>query len=280
MSREAYRALGVRQSIFAESERDRLYDLFERYRSWLSEARLFDLSLVAQSWLPLATPRYDFVVIDDVQDLTPAQLLLVLRTLKVPNAFLLCGDSNQIVHPNFFAWNRVKTLFWRDEEIAGRRQLRVLRANFRNSEHVARIANTLLKIKHCRFGSVARESNFLVDPVGGELGSVSLLADKDNVKRALDEQTRQSTSVAVLVLREADKAERASSSEPPWFSRFTRRRAWNTKASCCSDSSRTSARHSRSWPPASARRTWPAMISTITVPVTRPISRSRCTSFT
>ena len=207
LTREAYRALGVRQSIFAENERDRLYDLFERYRTWLSEARLFDSNLVAQDWLPLAAPRYDFIVIDEVQDLTPAQLLLVLRTLKVPTGFLLCGDSNQIVHPNFFSWSRVKTLFWRDEQLAARQQLRVLRANFRNGEQVTRVANTLLKIKHRRFGSVDRETNFLVEAVGGEAGSVSLLADKDSVKRALDEQTRQSTSVAVLVLREEDKDE-------------------------------------------------------------------------
>jgi hypothetical protein len=207
LTREAYRAIGVRQSIFAVGERDRLYDLFERYRAWLSEARLFDSNLVAQDWLPLAAPRYDFIVIDEVQDLTPAQLLLVLRTLKDPTGFLLCGDSNQIVHPNFFAWNRVKTLFWRDDQLAAHQQLRVLRANFRNGEEVTRVANTLLKIKHRRFGSVDRETNFLVDAMGGEAGSVSLLADKDNVKRALDEQTRQSTSVAVLVLREEDKPE-------------------------------------------------------------------------
>ena len=179
LSREAYRALGVRQSIFMQGSRDRVYDLFERYRVWLAESRLFDLGLVAQEWLPLAAPRYDFVVIDEVQDLTPAQLLLVLRTLKAPEGFLLCGDSNQIVHPNFFAWNRVKTLFWRDEQLAARQELRVLRANFRNGEHVTRVANTLLKIKHQRFGSVDRESNFLVDAVGAEPGVVSLLADKD-----------------------------------------------------------------------------------------------------
>ncbi len=207
LTREAYRALGVRQSIFAENQRDRLYDLFERYRAWLSEARLFDSNLVAQDWLPLAAPHYDFIVIDEVQDLTPAQLLLVLRTLKSPTGFILCGDSNQIVHPNFFSWSRVKTLFWRDEQLAAHQQLRVLRANFRNGEQVTLVANTLLKIKHRRFGSVDRESNFLVEAVGGEAGSVSLLADKDSVKRALDEQTRQSTSVAVLVLREEDKAE-------------------------------------------------------------------------
>jgi hypothetical protein len=207
LSRDAYGALGVRQSIFAQGDRPRLYDLFERYRAWLAEAKLFDPSLVAQDWLALAAPRYDFVVVDEVQDLTPAQLLLILRTLKVPSGFLLCGDSNQIVHPNFFAWSRVKTLFWRDEQLGARQQLRVLRANFRNGEEVTRVANTLLKIKHQRFGSVDRESSFLVDAVGGEAGSVTLLADKDSVKRALDDQTRQSTRVAVLVLREEDKTE-------------------------------------------------------------------------
>jgi hypothetical protein len=60
----------VRQSIFPENQRDKLYDLFERYRAWLAEAKLYDLNLVAQEWQALAAPRYDFVVIDEVQDIT------------------------------------------------------------------------------------------------------------------------------------------------------------------------------------------------------------------
>jgi hypothetical protein len=35
-------------------------------------------------------------------------------------------------------------LFWRDEQLAARQQLRVLRANFRNGEQVTHVANTLL----------------------------------------------------------------------------------------------------------------------------------------
>lgn len=207
LGREAYCALGVRQSIFPESERPRIYDLYERYRAWLTEARLYDLGLLAQEWLPLAAPRYDFVVVDEVQDLTPAQLLLVLRTLKSPERFMLCGDSNQIVHPNFFSWSKVKTLFWRDAAAAARQELRVLRANFRNGAETTRVANTLLKIKHRRFGSIDRESNFLVEAVGAQPGEVALLEDEDAVKRALNERTRQSARLAVLVLREEQKAE-------------------------------------------------------------------------
>lgn len=207
LSREQYRALGVRQSIFPEAERDRLYDLFEKYRAWLAQAKLFDANLLAPEWRSLATPRYGFAVVDEVQDLTAAQLAVVLKTLQDASQFLLCGDSNQIVHPNFFAWSRIKSLFWGDPEIAGRQELKVLATNFRNGSEVTRVANTLLKVKHRRFGSIDRESNFLVKAVGGLAGRVALLQDKEAQLRELDAKIRQSARFAVLVMREEDKAE-------------------------------------------------------------------------
>ena len=207
LSRDEYRALGVRQSIFPAERRDQLFDLFEKYRAWLAEARLYDLNLVAQDWQTLAAPRYDFVVIDEVQDITTVQLALVLKTLKKPGQFLLCGDSNQIVHPNFFSWSQVKSLFWNDPTLAERQELRVLTANFRNGLEATRVANQLLKIKQRRFGSIDRESNFLVQAVGGEAGQVALMPDKDATKRELDQKIRQSTQFAVLVMRDEDKAE-------------------------------------------------------------------------
>jgi len=207
LDRAAYAALGVRQSIFEPAQRDRLYDLFEKYRAWLADAGLFDLNLVAQDYLRRAQPRYDFVVVDEVQDMTPVQLALVLRTLRQSGQFLLCGDSNQIVHPNFFSWAQVKTLFWNDPALAQRQSLQVLSANFRNGQRVTALANTLLKIKHHRFGSIDRESNYLVQAVGADAGTVTLLSDKDAATRRLDQQTRQSTRFAVLVMRDEDKAQ-------------------------------------------------------------------------
>ena len=206
LTREQYRALGVRQSIFPQDERDRLYDLFVKYREWLAQAGLVDLNLLAHERLAIAAPRYDFVAIDEVQDITPVQLALVLATLKKPGHFVLCGDSNQIVHPNFFSWSQVKTLFWRDEALAAKQPLAMLAANFRNGTEATRVANALLKVKHRRFGSVDRESNFLVRAVGGEAGEVALLADRDAVTRDLDRTTRQTTRFAVLVMRDEDKA--------------------------------------------------------------------------
>ncbi len=207
LARSEYQALGVRQSIFPEAERARIYDLYERYGGWLAEAKLYDPNLIAHAWRGRAAPRYDFVVVDEVQDFTNVQLALVLATLKKPDHFLLCGDSNQIVHPNFFSWSKVKSLFWADESIADKQELRVLRANFRNGRETTRVANALLKIKHRRFGSIDRESNFLVETVGDEAGTVTVLADQDAIKRDLNQKTRQSTRFAVLVMRDQDKTQ-------------------------------------------------------------------------
>lgn len=207
LSRTAYTELGVRQSIFPLADRGRLYDLFEAYRQWLKENGLYDLNLIAHEWRDAALPRYDFVVVDEVQDITMVQLALVLKTLKKPGYFLLCGDSNQIVHPNFFSWSKVKSLFWHDPALAARQEIKVLRTNFRNGRETTRVANALLKIKHRRFGSIDRESNFLVNAIAGETGAVTILNDKDAIKKELNQKTRGSTQFAVLVMRDEEKVE-------------------------------------------------------------------------
>ncbi|MDZ7856550.1 UvrD-helicase domain-containing protein [Sphaerotilus sp.] len=205
---DAYRALGPRQSLFGPDARDAVHGLFGKYRDWLRETGQSDLNLVAHEWRALAAPTYDFVLIDEVQDLTPVQLALVLALLKAPGQFLLCGDSNQIVHPNFFSWAAVRTLFW--QGLAGaaaqRQDLSVLQANFRNTRAVTQLANAVLKIKHARFGSIDRESNFLVRPATSDEGSVRLLPAKDSLLRDLDTRTRASARHAVIVLRDEDKA--------------------------------------------------------------------------
>lgn len=209
-----YLALGTRQSLLNSAQREVAHGLFQRYRAWLDEAGLYDSNLVAHAWRTTiaskADPIYDFVVIDEVQDLTPVQLALVLALLKKPGHFILCGDSHQIVHPNFFSWSALKSLFWQglageDAERTVSQPLQVLQANFRNTREVTELANRLLKIKQARFGSVDRESNFLVRSTAGQAGSVTLVSAKDTAVKALDAATRQSAQHAVIVLRDDDK---------------------------------------------------------------------------
>jgi hypothetical protein len=208
LGRDDYLALGVRQSIYGPETRGAVYDLFEKYLRFLDEQGWFDPNIVSHAWLQRVEPRYDFVVIDEVQDLTNIQLMLILRALRDERSFLLCGDSNQIVHPNFFSWAKVKTLFWKERgDGAPADLIRILNANFRNSPQVTEIANRLLHIKHARFGSVDRESNFLVRSCGPSQGRVGLLQDGDQIKRDLDQRTAASARFAILVLHPQQKAE-------------------------------------------------------------------------
>ncbi|MES2944425.1 MAG: AAA family ATPase [Pseudomonadota bacterium] len=213
----SYLALGSRQSLLAPAARQAAFVLFGRYRQWLDDSGQFDLNLMAHSWLAHARPVYDFMVIDEVQDLTPVQLALLLACLQKPGQFLLCGDSNQIVHPNFFSWAAIRTLFWHGlaGDAAQRQALSVLQANFRNTRAVTKLANTLLQIKQARFGSIDRESNFLVKSAAIEEGEVRLLPAKDAVLRELDARTKASVNHAVVVLRDEDKAEARSRFHTP-----------------------------------------------------------------
>lgn len=217
LGRDDYRALGARQSIFLAEERDAVYDLFEKYRAFLQEERLYDVNLVAYALLDTVEAGYDFIVVDEVQDLTNVQLQLIVNALprgKAGRRFLLCGDSHQIVHPNFFSWAKVKSLFYGQADGA-LKALHVLRTNYRNSPQVTGLANRLLKIKTLSFGSLDRESTYLVEPAAENPGDVVFVRDAPAAKKGLNDKIRRSTRFAVLVMREEDKAEARKDFDTP-----------------------------------------------------------------
>ncbi len=205
LSREEYLALGVRQSIFLADEREVVYSLFGKYLTYLKENDFYDPNILAHSYLPQVKQSYDFVVVDEVQDITNIQLQLILRSLKRPDEFILCGDSNQIVHPNFFSWSGLKSMFYQAEALESGKVTRILQSNFRNSVSVTELANKLLRVKHKRFGSIDRESNYLMNSVSDRTGEIFFVRDTDKAKRELSQKTRRSTKFAVLVMREEDK---------------------------------------------------------------------------
>ena len=207
LSRQDYRALGIRQSIYAPAERGRVHDLFAKYVDHLKESGRHDLNILSYEYQSLVRPVWDFVVIDEVQDFTNVQMDLVLRSLKDPRRFILCGDSNQIVHPNFFSWSGLKRHFHGQEGLEAPADLiRVLTTNYRNSRQVTETANRILRLKTARFRSVDRESNHLVDSNASQVGSVVLLGDEPAHTRELDDKTHDSARFAVIVMHAEQKA--------------------------------------------------------------------------
>lgn len=205
LSREEYLDLGVKQSIFSAPERERLYPVFLKYLDWLKECNLYDSNILCYQYLEKIKPRYDFIVVDEVQDITTIQLKCILQSLKQKNHFILTGDSNQIVHPNFFSWSKVKSYFYETGD--SEKQIKILQTNYRNSLNVVELGNNLLKIKITRFGSIDRESNYLIGTVSKNEGEVLLFPDDDKKKNELNRRTQNSTHYAVIVSTNEQKNE-------------------------------------------------------------------------
>jgi len=211
LSSEDYMSLGVKQSIFLSSERETVYSLFSKYLLFLKEEGYYDINMYSHGLLELCKPAYDYIIVDEVQDFTNIQLFLILRSLLKPVNFILCGDANQVVHPNFFSWSHLKTMFYRND-LRGD-EIRILHANYRNTQVVSDLANRLLRLKIARFGSIDKESNYLVKTVSQNPGEMVFLEEKHKTVAELARKTGKSVNYAVLVLRNEDK-QRASNLFP------------------------------------------------------------------
>lgn len=213
LSKEEYLNLGIKQSIFEKEDREKLYGLFLKYLDWLKESNYYDGNIICHQYLEKIQPKYDFIVVDEVQDITNIQLKAILQSLNKGGHFILTGDSNQIVHPNFFSWSKVKTYFHQQQDSTG--QIRILGTNYRNSPQVVQLSNYLLKIKNTRFGSIDRESNYLVNTISQSKGEVLLYPDDEKKKAELNRRTQNSTQYAVIVTDNIYKAEAAKYFKTP-----------------------------------------------------------------
>lgn len=205
LSRNEYLNLGVKQSIFLKDEKKGVYDIFVKYLEFLEDENLYDINIVSHNWLELIEPKYDFIVIDEVQDFTNIQLFSILRSLKEEDNFVLCGDSNQIVHPNFFSWTNVKRMFYEHSELKSK--VSVLKTNYRNSIDITNISNKLLNIKNARFGSIDKESTYLIDALENKHGEVVFYKFDEKIGKSFNSKTVLSTKFAVIVMTDAEKAQ-------------------------------------------------------------------------
>lgn len=207
LSQEEYLGLGVKQSVFPISEREKIYPLFQKYLAWLKENNWHDSNILSFQYLEKITPRFDYVIVDEVQDITNIQLKCILQSLTHKTNFILTGDSNQIVHPNFFSWSKVKSYFYLSGDSGG--QVKILQTNYRNSLRVVDLSNRLLKIKNARFGSIDRESNYLINTISNNPGETLLYVNDEKKKTELNRRTEDSKDFAVIVADSVYKGEAA-----------------------------------------------------------------------
>jgi superfamily I DNA/RNA helicase len=140
---EAYRdvpRLG-RKTRLPEAQRTTLWAIFERVRKALAELNLKTAAGIFQA---LATsfaggrrPSFDFVVVDEAQDVSVTQLrFFAALGAERPNALFFAGDLGQRIFQAPFSWRSLGV------DIRGRS--RTLRVNYRTSHQIRQQADRLL----------------------------------------------------------------------------------------------------------------------------------------
>ena len=156
---EAYRntpRLG-RKTRLSEQRRKELWGLFARMHTALAECKLYtEASLytrLADSLAERTHPPFDFIIVDEAQDLSYAQMRLVAALgAHRPDALCFCGDLGQRIFQLPYSWKSLGV------DIRGRSF--TLRVNYRTSHQIRSQADKLLDAELTDAdGNVEKRSN-------------------------------------------------------------------------------------------------------------------------
>ena len=140
---ESYRDVARlgRKTRLAEAQRAVLWSIFERVRSGLKERKLTThaglFTLLAVAVAKDKHPPFDFVVVDEAQNISVAHLrFFAALGARRPNALFFAGDIGQRIFQQPFSWKSLGV------DIRGRS--RTLRINYRTSHQIRQQADRLL----------------------------------------------------------------------------------------------------------------------------------------
>lgn len=130
-----------RKTRLQEKQRKSLWAIFERVRERLRERGLLTLPALfqrlASTLAAAARPPFDYVVVDECQDVSIAQLrFLAALAGQRPNALFFAGDLGQRIFQQPFSWKALGV------DVRGRSC--TLRVNYRTSHQIRSSADRLL----------------------------------------------------------------------------------------------------------------------------------------
>ncbi len=169
LTREEY-VLGCKRysSYKEESERNDIYNIAEKYQEWLGETGYMDDNDLAKSLLAKTRENqgeYDYIIVDEAQDLTEVQLYLILCLASNPEAILFTADPNQTINPTYFNSGRIESfykLLSNNHDIT----IKTLTKNYRCSKDIVDLCNEITSFRMSKVGKY-KENDYLEESVMG-----------------------------------------------------------------------------------------------------------------
>lgn len=159
---DEYTSLNKSYSLLSFEEKEFIYRIAEKYEEWKSENDLYDMNDLAVRSIN-SNIKYDFLVVDEIQDFTEVEIYFMASLIKNPVNILLAGDIHQMINFNSFSFERLRNYYFtkniRNQEV-------ILSKNYRNSKDIVELANFLTDLRKEYIGNLGvkdYKENFIVD---------------------------------------------------------------------------------------------------------------------
>jgi superfamily I DNA/RNA helicase/mRNA-degrading endonuclease RelE of RelBE toxin-antitoxin system len=124
--------------------REAVWTLYEHTRRFLTTLGKFSWGMLRRHALELVQAGkwqkpWDYVIIDEAQDLPPIAIALCVELCQSPQGLFLTADASQSLYNRGFAWKNVHESL----RVSGR--TRILKRNYRTTRQIALAATSVLK---------------------------------------------------------------------------------------------------------------------------------------
>ncbi len=119
-----------RGRVLGKRQREQIWLLFTKLRADLKERNLVLFQQIVNEALKRAKPSFDYVFIDEAQDLTPAAIRFCTSLCKDPRKIFLTADLNQSIYGAGMSWKTVS------EELDFTGRARILKRNYRSTTQI------------------------------------------------------------------------------------------------------------------------------------------------
>ena len=151
-----YQTLTQSQGIYDADLQYMIYNIFYKYERWAYEHNYYDMSDVINhvleqiKWYGYHGLPIHFIMCDEVQDLTPANLLLLLKISE--QTLFFSGDTAQTIAQGVsFRFADLRSLFYSVQLPSGMPSIMQLTINFRSHARILDLANSVIRIVELLF---------------------------------------------------------------------------------------------------------------------------------
>ena len=168
--KEIYLKLDEQYCLYSSSQRELLYELTLRYQMFLSAEGKVDENDMARQFLNRLmnqnVPLFDFVIADEIQDLTEIQIYCLIRLARNQNNLLFSGDINQTIRPTYFHTGRIESILKTSNTHLGFIKHQLVK-NYRSTKEVVDLANQVVNLRIQRLG-LNKKNDYHEIPIRGE----------------------------------------------------------------------------------------------------------------